>query len=136
MSDNNIQGCPAPQNITLVQRLQPLLGRTVTVFTPGFPQLTKTTGKLSNVTATTFTVGTNQIFFQTSFFIVLRHPVKHVKPFDLTATAEEIGSLTGKLIRVGKDFVEFVQVPGKKDVPTLFPLNFFTEVRCEREHDE
>ncbi|MFC0216340.1 hypothetical protein ACFFK0_28485 [Paenibacillus chartarius] len=135
MSDIDIQGCPAPQNITLVQRLQPIAGSTVTVFQPGFPQLTKTTGKLSNVTSSSFTVGSTAVDFQTSFFIVLNERVKATKPFDLTATAEDIGELRGKLIRVGKDFVEFIKIPGK-EVPTLFPLNLFTEVICEREHDE
>lgn len=56
MRKNNIHGCPAPQNTTLIQRLQSLSGRTVTVFQPGFPKLTKTTGKLSNVTKSSFTV--------------------------------------------------------------------------------
>lgn len=135
MSDIDIQGCPAPQNITLVQRLQPLVGRTVTVFQPGFPQLTRTTGKLSQVTSTSFTVGTTEVVIQTSFFIVLNEPAKKTKPFDLTATAEDIGELHGRLIRVGRNFVEFIRTPGRR-VPTLFPLNQFTEVVCEREDEE
>ncbi|GLI10669.1 hypothetical protein YDYSG_67050 [Paenibacillus tyrfis] len=135
MSDISIHGCPAPQNITLVQRLQPLVGRTVTVFQPGFPELTKTTGKLSNVTSLSFTVGRTEVVIKTSFFIVLNERVKTEKPFDVTATAEDIGELRGKLIRVGRDFVEFVKLPGPV-VPTLFPLNLFTEVMCERENEE
>lgn len=131
LSDKDIQGCPAPQNITLAQRLQPVIGRTVTVFQPGFPQLTRTTGKLSNVTRTSFTVGSTVVDMQTSFFIVLNERVKQTKPFSLTATAEDIGELTGELIRVGRNFVEFVQTTGRR-VPTLFPLNQFTEVVCER----
>ncbi|WP_248929578.1 hypothetical protein [Paenibacillus hamazuiensis] len=134
MSDIDIQGCPAPQNITFVQRLQPLVGRTVTVFQPGIP-LTKTTGKLSHVTADSFRVGTNEVDFNTSFFIVTNERVITTKPYDLTASAEDIGSLHGKLIRVGRNFVEFVKIPGR-DVPTIFPLNLFTEVICEREHEE
>ncbi|MGO4275471.1 hypothetical protein AB4Z22_37495, partial [Paenibacillus sp. TAF58] len=113
MSDIDIEGCPAPQNITLIQRLQPVVGRTVTVYQPGFPQLTKTTGKLSNVTAFSFTVGSTVVVMKTSFFIVLNERVKTAKPFDLTATAEDIGELRGKLIRVGRGFVEFFQVPGR-----------------------
>ncbi|MCM3272765.1 hypothetical protein [Paenibacillus elgii] len=135
MSDISIHGCPAPKNITLVQRLQPLVGRTVTVFQPGFPELTKTTGKLSNVTPLSFTVGRTEVVIKTSFFIVLNERVKTEKPFDVTATAEDIGELRGKLIFVGRDFVEFVQLPGPI-VPTLFPLNLFTEVMCERENEE
>ena len=120
MSDKNIQGCPAPQNITLAQRLQPNVGRTVTVFQPGFPQLTRTTGKLSNVTPSSFTVGTTVVDTQTSFFVVLDERVKKTKPFDLTATAEDIGELHGRLIRVGTNFLEFIKTPGRRD-PTLFP---------------
>ncbi|MEK8127552.1 hypothetical protein WMW72_06440 [Paenibacillus filicis] len=135
MSNIDIEGCPAPQNITLVQRLQPIVGQTVTVFQPGFPQLTKTIGKLSGVTSSSFTVGSTVVVIQTSFFIVLKERVKTTRPFDLTATAEDIGELRGKLIRVGRDFVEFVQMPGRI-VPTLFPLNLFTKVICEREHEE
>lgn len=135
MNDIDIEGCPAPQNITLVQRLQPIVGQTVTVYQPGFPQLTKTTGKLSNVTSSSFTVGSTVVVIQTSFFIVLKKRVKTTRPFDLTASAEDIGELHGKLIRVGRDFVEFVQMPGRI-VPTLFPLNLFTKVICEHEHEE
>ncbi|MGG3280455.1 hypothetical protein [Paenibacillus solani] len=68
MSNKSIHGCPAPQNITLAQRLQPIVGQTVTVFQPGFPQLTRTTGKLSNVTSSSFTVGSTVVNTQTSFF--------------------------------------------------------------------
>jgi len=132
LNDIDIVGCPAPQNITLVQRLQPIVGQTVTVFQPGF---TRTTGKLSNVTSSSFTVGPTVVVFQTSFFIVLKERVKTTKPFNLTATAEDIGELRGELIRVGRDFVEFVRMPGRV-VPTLFPLNLFTKVVCEREHEE
>lgn|GEM_PF-3196454 len=135
MSDIDIEGCPAPQNITLVQRLKAIEGQTVTVFQPGFPQLTQTTGKLSNVTSSSFTVGSTVVVIQTSFFIVLKERVRTTKPFDVTATAEDIGELRGKLIRVGRGFVEFVQMPGRI-VPTLFPLNMFTKVVCEREHEE
>ncbi|GGH11708.1 hypothetical protein [Paenibacillus segetis] len=135
MSNKNIHGCPAPQNITLAQRLQPIVGRTVTVFQPGFPQLTRTTGKLSNVTSSSFTVGSTVVNTQTSFFIVLNTLVKKTKPFDLTATAEDIGELHGRLIRVGRNFVEFIKKPGRR-VPTLFPLNQFTEVVCEHEDEE
>ncbi|MBB3112405.1 hypothetical protein FHS18_004506 [Paenibacillus phyllosphaerae] len=131
---NNIHGCPAPQNITLVQRLQPLIGRTVTVFQPGFPRLTKTVGKLSNVTKSSFTVGTTVVAMQTSFYIVLNERVKRTLPFEVSATAEDIGELRGTLIRVGRDFVEFIQTPGRR-VPTLFPLNMFTEVNCEGEEE-
>lgn len=134
MEKKNIHGCPAPQNITLVQRLQPLVGRTVTVFQPGFPRLTKTTGKLSNVTKSSFTVGSTVVAIQTSFYIVLNERIKRTQPFDLTATAEDIGELSGILIRVGRGFVEFVQTPGRR-VPTIFPLNLFTEVICEREEE-
>ncbi|CAG7652519.1 hypothetical protein PAECIP111802_05244 [Paenibacillus allorhizosphaerae] len=49
----------------------------------------------------------------TSFFIVLRIIAKNTKPFDVTPTAEGMGAFSGKLIRIGKDFVEFVQVPGR-----------------------
>ncbi|RED40044.1 hypothetical protein [Paenibacillus sp. VMFN-D1] len=87
MGNNNIHGCPAPQNITLVQRLQALVGRTVTVFQPGFPRLTKTTGKLSNVTKSSFTVGKTVVAIQTSFYIVTNERVIRTKPFDLTATS-------------------------------------------------
>ncbi|GIP22192.1 MULTISPECIES: hypothetical protein [Paenibacillus] len=135
MSDIDIQGCPAPQNITLVQRLQPVVGRIVTVFQPGFPKLTRTTGKLSKVTSTSFTVGSTVVDFQTSFFIVLNERVKKTLPFDLVATAEDIGELHGRLIRVGRNFVEFIKIPGRR-VPTLFPLNLFTEVVCEGEDEE
>lgn len=131
----SIQGCPAPQNITLAQRLKPIVGRTVTVFQPGFPQLTRTTGKLSNVTSSSFSVGPTVVDTQTSFFVVLNEPVIKTKPFDLTATAEDIGELRGRLIRVGKNFVEFIKKPGRR-VPTLFPLNQFTEVVCEGEDEE
>ncbi|MFB9324557.1 hypothetical protein ACFFSY_01210 [Paenibacillus aurantiacus] len=134
MSNINIRGCPAPQNITFVQRLQPLVGRTVTVFQPGFPKLTRTTGKLSNVTPNSFTVGSTVVVFQTSFFIVTNERVRKTKDCDLTATAEDIGELNGRLIRVGRNFVEFVQNPGRR-VPTLFPLNLFTEVVCECEEE-
>lgn len=99
----DIQGCPPAQNITLAQRLKPLVGRTVTVFQPGFPQLTRTTGKLSSVTSSSFKVGPTVVDTQTSFFVVLNEPVKRTKPFDLTATAEDIGELRGRLIRVGKN---------------------------------
>ncbi|WP_234414430.1 hypothetical protein [Paenibacillus sp. CAA11] len=134
MGKSNIHGCPAPQNITLVQRLQPLVGRTVTVFQPGFPKLTRTTGKLSNVTKSSFTVGTTVVVIQTSFFIVLNERVRRTLPVEVTATAEDIGELQGVLIRVGRGFIEFVQTPGRR-VPTLFPLNLFTEVTCESEEE-
>ncbi|WP_255374557.1 hypothetical protein [Cohnella sp. OV330] len=52
----------------------------------------------------------------------------------MTAIAEDIGELHGRLIRVGKDFVEFIKMPGRR-VPTLFPLNQFTEVVCEGEEE-
>ena len=71
---------------------------------------------------------------QTSFFIVLNEPVRRTKPFDLTATAEDIGELRGRLILVGRNFVEFIKMPGRR-VPTLFPLNQFTEVVCESEEE-
>ncbi|CAM3546328.1 hypothetical protein [Marinicrinis lubricantis] len=135
MNDISIQGCPAPQNISFVERLQPLIGRTVTVFGPGIPKLTRTTGKLCNVTPASFQVGSLKVVFKTSFFIVVNEPVRKVLPYDVTATAEDIGTLRGKLIRVGRNFVEFVQVPGR-DVPTIFPLNLFTGVNCEQEHEE
>ncbi|MDR9855540.1 hypothetical protein RJP21_18155 [Paenibacillus sp. VCA1] len=134
MRKRNIHGCPPPQNITLVQRLQPLVGRTVTVFQPGFPRLTKTIGRLSNVTKSSFKVGSTVVAMQSSFYIVLHERVRRTKPFDLTATAEDIGELKGILIRVGRNFVEFMQTPGRR-VPTLFPLNLFTEVICEREEE-
>ncbi|MBB6634202.1 hypothetical protein [Cohnella thailandensis] len=134
MGNKDIQGCPAPQNITLAQRLRPVVGRTVTVFQPGFPRLTRTTGKLSNVTPSSFTVGRTVVDTQTSFFIVLNEPVRRTKPFELTATAEDIGELRGRLIRVGRNFVEFIKMPGRR-VPTLFPLNLFTGVVCESEEE-
>lgn len=134
MGNKDIKGCPAPQNITLAQRLRPVVGRTVTVFQPGFPRLTRTTGKLSNVTPSSFTVGRTVVDTQTSFFIVLNEPVRRTKPFDLTATAEDIGELRGRLILVGRNFVEFIKMPGRR-VPTLFPLNQFTEVVCESEEE-
>jgi hypothetical protein len=134
LGNKDIKGCPAPQNITLAQRLRPVVGRTVTVFQPGFPRLTRTTGKLSNVTPSSFTVGRTVVDTQTSFFIVLNEPVRRTKPFDLTATAEDIGELRGRLILVGRNFVEFIKMPGRR-VPTLFPLNQFTEVVCESEEE-
>lgn len=87
------------------------------------------------MTVSSFTVGTTVVNTQTSFFIVLNEFVKKTKPFDLTATAEDIGELHGRLIRVGRNFVEFIKTPGRR-VPTLFPLNQFTEVVCEHEGDE
>jgi hypothetical protein len=131
----NIKGCPLPQNITLRQRLTGLVGKTVTVVTPGFPQLTETTGTLSRLTASSFTVGKLQVFFNTSFYVVLMSVAKQLKPYEVTVTAEEMGSLRGQLIRVGKNFVEFIQVPGNR-VPTLFPLNMFTEAACSPERKE
>lgn len=132
MSDISIKGCPAPENITFVQRLKPLVGRTVTVYGTGIPKPTKTTGILSNLTRSSFKVGKTTIAFKTSFFIVLNQPVRRIKPFRVTATAEDIAPiLKGKLIRVGRNFVEFVQTPGRR-VPTIFPLNLFTEVTCTR----
>lgn len=128
-------GCPAPQPITIQQRLHSLLNKKITVFTPGFPKLTKTVGKLTRVSSDSFVVGTTQVFFDTSFYIVLPTRVTRVQPFDVSATAEDIGGLKGKLIRTGRNFVEFVQVPGR-NVPTLFPLNPFSEVSCEEEHEE
>jgi hypothetical protein len=107
----------------------------VTVFQPGFPQLTRTTGKLSNVTSSSFTVGTTVVDTKTSFYVVLNELVKKTKPFDLTATAEDIGELHGRLILVGRNFVEFIKMPGRR-VPTLFPLNQFTEVVCESDEEE
>lgn len=82
-----------------------------------------------------FTVGTTTVDTQTSFFIVLNERVKKTMPFDLTATAEDIGELHGRLIRVGRNYVEFIKMPGRR-VPTLFPLNQFTEVICESEEGE
>lgn len=134
MRKKNIRSCQAPQNITLVQRLQPLVGRTVTVFQPGPLWLTKTTGKLTNVTKSSFTVGTTVVAVQTFFFIVLNERVKRTKPFELIAIAEGMGELRGSLIQVGRDFVEFMQTPGRS-VPTLFPLNKFTEVFWEDEEE-
>lgn len=135
MNDISIKGCPLPQNITLKQRLTGLEGKTVTVFTPGFPQLTETTGMLSHVTAGSFIVGKQQVFFNTSFYVVLQSVPGPLQPFEVAATAEDIGALGGKLIRVGKDFVEFIQTAGKR-VPTLFPLNIFSEVTCSPAGEE
>lgn len=134
MRKKSIHGCPLPQPIPLFQRLQPLVGRTVTVFQPGFPRLTRTTGKLTKVTKTSFTVGSTVVAVQSSFYIVLNERAGRTKPFDLTAEAEDIGELRGELLRVGRDFVEFIQTPGRR-VPTLFPLNLFTEVTCEQEEE-
>jgi hypothetical protein len=134
MRKKNIRSCQVPQNITLVQRLQPLVGRTVTVFQPGLLRLTKTTGKLTNVTKSSFTVGTKVVALPTPFFIVLNERVKRTKPFELAAIAEDMGELRGSLIQVGRDFVEFMQTTGRS-VPTLFPLNRFTEVIWEDEEE-
>lgn len=134
MRKKNIRSCQAPQDITLVQRLQPLVGRTVTVFQPGLLKQTKTTGKLTRVTKSSFTVGTTVVKLQSSFFIVLNERVKRTKPFTLTAIAEDMGELRGPLIQLGRDFVEFMQTPGRS-VPILFPLNKFTEVFWEDEEE-
>lgn len=129
-----LQGCPPRQNITLHKRLQSVLGKKVTVLSPGFP-LTNTTGVLRQICPDSFVVGTTRVFFNTSFLIQLHSVARMTRPFDVTASAEDMGVFHGKLIRSGIDFVEFVQVPGR-DVPTLFPLNMFTSVSCEREHEE
>ncbi|MFB5762424.1 hypothetical protein [Paenibacillus medicaginis] len=134
MRKKNIRSCSVPQNITLVQRLQPLVGRTVTVFQPGHLWLTKTTGKLTNVSKSSFTVGTKVVAVKNAFFIVLNEQVKRTKPIELTAIADDMGELQGSLIQVGRDFVEFMQTPGRS-VPTLFPLNKFTEVFWEDEEE-
>jgi hypothetical protein len=130
-----LQGCPPRGSLSLRERLLPLIDRKVTVFTPGFPRLTKTTGELRQVCPDSFVVGTTRVFFNTSFYIVLHSIARSTRPFNVQATAEDMGTIRGKLIRTGCDFVEFVQVPGR-DVPTLFPLNMFTSVSCEREHEE
>lgn len=135
MAESSLFDCPAPQNITLIQRLRPLLGRTVTVYQPGMPKLTWTRGVFSNLTSSSFRVGPTQVFFLTSFFIVLNQPAQRVGSTRLTASAEGMGTFQGKLIRVGRDFVEYVWIPGK-NVPTLFPLNLFTEVHCVPEDEE
>jgi hypothetical protein len=131
---NNIFGCPAPKPITLVQRLRPFEGKTVTVFTPGFPDLTKTVGKLTENTAQSFTVGSQQVLFNTSFFIVLPAKAGSLLFFTVSCTAEELGIVDGKLVQVGKNFVELVQSNSKS--LTLFPLNLFTQVECEPDHEE
>ncbi|TLS49203.1 hypothetical protein FE782_26610 [Paenibacillus antri] len=135
MSDIDIRDCPAPVNMTLIQRLKPLAGRTVTLYQPGMPQLTKTRGVLRDVTLTSFKVGATKVFYKTSFIVELHSPAKRVRPRELTATAEGMGRFRGKLIRVGRDFIEFVRVPGR-NVPSLFPLNLFTLVVCEPEDEE
>lgn len=46
--NKNISGCPMPKPITLKTRLNPFVGKIVTVVTPG---LVRTTGVLTNNTA-------------------------------------------------------------------------------------
>jgi hypothetical protein len=132
---NSQNGCPIPTNVILVHRLCPLIGKTITVYTPGFPELTVVKGKLIKVTSDYIMVDSNKFQLDSLFYIDLNYKVTVTKPYDVTVTSAAIGSLHGKLIRLGKDFVEFVQVPGF-DVPTLFPLNLSNTVRCEAEAEE
>ncbi|WP_426449527.1 hypothetical protein ACP26L_31550 [Paenibacillus sp. S-38] len=135
MPTKNIQGCPMPRPITLQQRLRLLLGKKVTVFSPGFPKLTRTVGVLTAVSQRNFKVGRRVFDFDTSFYIVHGRRTSQRLPYEVVATAEDIGSLTGKLLFVGRGFVEFIQVPGRR-VPTIFPLNQFTSVTCSKEGEE
>ncbi|AFC33237.1 hypothetical protein PM3016_6622 [Paenibacillus mucilaginosus 3016] len=135
MPTKNRQGCPKPRPITLQQRLRLLLGKKVTVYSPGFPKLTRTVGVLTCVSHRNFKVGSRVFDYNTSFYIVLGCRASQRLPYEVVAAAEDIGSLTGKLICVGRGFVEFIQVPGRS-VPTIFPLNRFTNVTCSEEGEE
>lgn len=99
------------------------------------PKLTRTVGVLTAVSQRNFKVGRRVFDFDTSFYIVHGRRTSQRLPYEVVATAEDIGSLTGKLLFVGRGFVEFIQVPGRR-VPTIFPLNQFTSVTCSKEGEE
>jgi hypothetical protein len=79
-------------------------------------------------------VGTHKIFFDTSFYITLRSVPKMLLPYTVNCSAEEHGAVNGRLVKVGKNFVEFVKTSSK--VSSLFPLNMFSEVHCEQDHED
>lgn len=134
MDNRDIHGCPAPSPVTLYDRLIPCIGKNVTVYTPGFPDLTQTTGRLTQVTPACFVVGSTRVFWNTSFYLDLRAKAKTMLDYRVSATAEELGGISGRLVCVGRDFVELRQ-KGHAGV-TLFPLNLFTEVQCEPDEEE
>jgi hypothetical protein len=134
-SCSNIPGCPAPEPVTLFDRLCPFIGRTVTVHTADEGRLSTITGRLTAVTPQFFIVGTSRILFLLSFYIMIPLNTRQVKPYEATVTANGIGTFTGKLVSVGIDFVELLTEHSDTDT-LLFPLNRRTEVRCECEHEE
>ncbi|WP_235941416.1 hypothetical protein [Paenibacillus puerhi] len=130
-----IQGCPRPHHMTLRQRLKPLLGSTLTVYVPGSPKVGRLRGRLLNIGRDSFVIGTHSIGWESPFYIVVPAIARFRMHYEVVATAKDLGSLVGKLIGVGHDFVEFIQIPGS-NVPTIFPLNSFTEVACSHQGEE
>ncbi|WP_143151535.1 MULTISPECIES: hypothetical protein [unclassified Paenibacillus] len=135
MSSTQAQGCPNPLGKTLRQRLTPLIGSSMSVYTPGSAKPSRTRGRLHAVDDDGFTVAALQVLWEAPFYIVVPIVAQYRMPYEVVARGKNLGCLAGKLIAAGLDYVEFIQIPGS-NVPTIYPLNAYTDVVCSHQGDE
>lgn len=133
MSSRNVFHCPMPDRTCLRDLLRCLVGKCLTVTVPG----DTVSGRLTAVGRDTFNVGGRGIGFETSFYFPLPVHKDRLRDYKATALIEELQPVTGRLSRIGKDYV-VIRSEGKNGTGryVVVPLNIFSQVTCEKDHEE
>lgn len=126
-------GCPSPVNLTLQQRLTQIIGITpVRVLIPG----REVNGVISKVDSSSFQVNNQSILFDSSFAIDQGFFEQESTTTEIIVKVKGIATFMGRLVRIGRDFVEFEQDLPEDIARWIIPLNQFVSVRCEEEPEE
>lgn len=129
----NVFHCPAPDRTCLQELLQSLVGHRITVTVPGGV----VSGVVHSVGSQSFMVGGHVIDYLTSFYFPLPQKTGKLLPYHAEISIEELGVISGRLSRIGKDYTVIVPVSGPlAGQYVVIPINLFTELTCEREHEE
>lgn len=129
----NLLGCPFPVNLTLQQRLSQIIEITpVRVLLLG----REVNGVISEVDRSSFRVNNQIISFESAFAIDQGFFETESTTTDIFVQVRGIGSFSGRLVRIGRDFVEFEQDLPEDIARWIIPLNQFVSVRCKEQPSE
>jgi hypothetical protein len=129
----NVFHCPRSDRTCLQELLQSLEGQSITVTVPG----DVVSGVVHSVGSQGFMVGDLVIYYLTYFYFPLPRKGGRLLPYHAEISVEELGVISGRLSRIGRDYT--VIVPGAGPLAgqyVVIPINLFTELTCEKDHEE
>lgn len=127
----NGKGCPAPQDVSLQQRLEELGDSPVILY---LPRKTLRDQEITEVTSTYFVVSGRRISYHSSFALSVSNQytgyTTELEAYQVRVKVRGIGSGKGTLEGLGTNFVEIKSQGENGSRSFVIPLNKKVRIRC------